>query len=144
MKAALGLDFGTESVRAMLVDLRGKELASVAVKYPHGQIIETLPGSKRKLPPHYALQHPLDWLGSAAQAARSARRKAKIGAADVIGVGVDFTSCTMLPTKRDGTPLCMLPEFAAEPQRRRPPTGGEVLVTLRRCHRAGVVLPEDA
>ena len=92
MKAALGLDFGTESVRAMLVDLRGKELASVAVKYPHGQIIETLPGSKRKLPPHYALQHPLDWLGSAAQAARSARRKAKIGAADVIGIGVDFNS----------------------------------------------------
>lgn len=114
-KAALGLDFGTESVRAMLVDLRGRELASVAVKYPHGQIIESLPGSKRKLPPHYALQHPLDWLGSAAQAARSARRKAKIGAANVIGVGVDFTSCTMLPTKRDGTPLCMLPEFAAEP-----------------------------
>ena len=115
IKAALGLDFGTESVRAMLVDLRGNELASVAVKYPHGQIIESLPGSKRKLPPPYALQHPLDWLGSAAQAARSARRKAKIGAADVIGIGVDFTSCTMLPTKRDGTPLCMLPEFAAEP-----------------------------
>jgi hypothetical protein len=162
MKAALGLDFGTESVRAMLVDLRGKEVASVAVKYPHGQIIDSLPGSKRKLPLHYALQHPLDWLGSAAQAARSVRRKARLGAADVIGIGVDFTSCTMLPTKCDGTPLCLLPEFAAEPlawpklwkhqgaggdrspQRRRPPTWGEVLVTLRRCHRAGVVLPEDA
>jgi L-ribulokinase len=115
MKAALGLDFGTESVRAMLVDLRGKEVASVAVKYPHGQIIDSLPGSKRKLPLHYALQHPLDWLGSAAQAARSVRRKARLGAADVIGIGVDFTSCTMLPTKCDGTPLCLLPEFAAEP-----------------------------
>jgi len=115
MKAALGLDFGTESVRAILVDLRGRELASVAAKYPHGQIVEALPGSKQKLPPHYALQHPLDWLDSAARATRSALRHAKLGAADVLGIGVDFTSCTMLPTKRDGTPLCLLKEFAAEP-----------------------------
>lgn len=115
MNAALGLDFGTESVRAVLVDLRGRELASVAVKYPHGQIIDSLPGSRRKLPPHYALQHPLDWPGSAASATRAALRIAKLDGADVLGIGVDFTSCTMLPAKRDGTPLCLLAEFAAEP-----------------------------
>ena len=113
MKAALGLDFGTESVRALLVDLRGRELASTAAKYPHGQIIETLPGSAKKLPPHYALQHPLDWLDAAAKATRAALRAA--GNAEVLGIGVDFTSCTMLPTQRDGTPLCLLPEFAPEP-----------------------------
>jgi L-ribulokinase len=115
MKAALGLDFGTESVRAVLVDLRGRELASAVAKYPHGKIIESLPGSRKKLPPHYALQHPLDWPGSAAKATRAALRQAKAGAEDVRGIGVDFTSCTMLPTKRDGTPLCLLKEFAAEP-----------------------------
>ena len=113
MKAALGLDFGTESVRAVLVDLRGRELASAVAKYRHGQIIESLPGSKKKLPPQYALQHPLDWLDSAAKATRDALRAAR--GADVIGIGVDFTSCTMLPTMRDGTPLCLLKEFAAEP-----------------------------
>lgn len=115
MKAALGLDFGTESVRAVLVDLRGRELASVAATYSHGQIVESLPGSQKQLSPHYALQHPLDWLGSAAKATRAVLRKAEIGASDVLGIGVDFTSCTMLPAKRDGTPLCLLGEFAAEP-----------------------------
>ena len=35
--------------------------------------------------------------------------------ADVIGVGIDFTACTMLPTKADGTPLATLPEFRREP-----------------------------
>jgi len=114
-KASLGLDFGTESVRALVVDLRGRELASVAVKYPHGQIVAALPGSRRPLPPYYALQHPRDWLGSAVRATRSALRGAKLGATDVIGIGVDFTSCTMLPTKRDGTPLCLVEEFADEP-----------------------------
>ena len=115
MKTTLGLDFGTESVRAVLVDLRGRELASAGAKYPHGQIVETLPGSKKKLPPHYALQHPCDWLDSAAKATRAALRQAKARGNDVLGIGVDFTSCTMLPTKRDGTPLCRLKEFAGEP-----------------------------
>ncbi len=113
MKAALGLDFGTESVRAVLVDLRGRELASAVSKFRHGQIIESLPGSKKKLPPHYALQHPSDWLESAAQATHVALRATK--RVEVIGIGVDFTSCTMLPTKRNGTPLCVVKEFAGVP-----------------------------
>ncbi|MEY2879306.1 MAG: Ribulokinase, partial [Verrucomicrobiota bacterium] len=107
--------FGTESVRALLVDLRGRELASAVARYPHGQILDALPGATKNLPPHYALQHPSDWLGAAARATRAALRLAKIAGDEVIGIGVDFTSCTMLPTTRDGTPLCLLPEFAAEP-----------------------------
>ncbi|MEO8353042.1 MAG: FGGY family carbohydrate kinase, partial [Chthoniobacteraceae bacterium] len=110
---SLGLDFGTESVRAVLVDLRGRELAAVVAKYTHGQITESLPNSKKRLPPHYALQHPLDWIESAAKAARAAMRQAKN--AEVLGIGVDFTSCTMLPAKRDGTPLCLLKQLATEP-----------------------------
>jgi L-ribulokinase len=111
----LGLDFGTESVRALLVDLRGRERASAAANYPHGQITESLPGSAKRLPPHYALQHPLDWITAAAKATRAALREAGVGREEVFGIGVDFTSCTMLPTRRDGTPLCMLKPFAAEP-----------------------------
>ena len=112
---SLGLDFGTESVRAVLVNLRGRELASAVAKYPHGQIVDSLPGLKKRLPPHYALQHPMDWIESATKATRAALRQASAGAEDVLGIGVDFTSCTMLATKRDGTPLCLLKEFAAEP-----------------------------
>lgn len=114
MKTALGLDFGTESVRALLVTLQGEELASRVVKYRHGQILSTLPGGMA-LPPHYALQHPLDWMDSAAKAVRGALRHASIGAEQVSGIGVDFTSCTMLPALRDGTPLCLLEAFAQKP-----------------------------
>jgi len=114
-RLALGLDFGTESVRALLVDLRGREHASAVAYYPHGQIIDALPGSKKPLPPHYALQHPQDWLDSAAKATRAALRTARAGATDVLGIGVDFTSCTMLPALRDGTPLCLVERFAHEP-----------------------------
>ena len=112
---ALGLDFGTESVRALLVDLNGRERASAVAKYAHGQIIDTLPGSTKKLPPHYALQHPLDWLDSAAKAVRAALRQAGARADAVIGIGVDFTSCTMLPALRDGTPLCCVAKWQREP-----------------------------
>jgi L-ribulokinase len=109
---ALGLDFGTESVRALLVDGRGAELASAVSRYQHGQITESLPASSTPLPTDYALQHPQDWLDSAASAVRAAMRRAKLGADEVDSIGVDFTSCTMLPALRDGTPLCQLKSYA--------------------------------
>jgi L-ribulokinase len=115
MNACLGLDFGTESVRALLVDLHGRELALHAVRYRHGQILESLPGSSRKLPPHFALQHPTDWMEAASKAVRSALRTAKLDPRDVAGIGVDFTSCTMLPCTADGTPLCLLPKHRDDP-----------------------------
>src|SRR4030095_4010018 len=115
MKASLGLDFGTESVRAVLISLRGKELAVATANYHHGQIVNQLPTTGRKLPPHFALQHPSDWIESAAKATRSALRMARLRPEEVGGIGVDFTSCTMLPARRDGTPLCLVPKFSREP-----------------------------
>ena len=112
---ALGLDFGTESVRALLVDLKGNERGSAVAQYQHGQILDTLPTSGRKLPPSYALQDPQDWLDSAAKAVHSALHQAKAAADDIVGIGVDFTSCTMLPTLADGTPLCQLARFKNQP-----------------------------
>lgn len=114
-KISLGLDFGTESARALLVDMKGRELGSATAAYRHGQIIETLPGGKVRLPPRYALQHPGDWMEAAAKAVRVSLRIANAGEAEVIGIGVDFTSCTMLPVLRDSTPLCLLEAFAREP-----------------------------
>jgi len=113
-KVALGLDFGTESVRALLVGLDGTEHASAVVKYRHGQIIERLPTTDEPLPHDFALQHPEDWLASSARAVKRALRDADFSGESVVGIGADFTSCTMLPAAADGTPLCLLPEFAAE------------------------------
>ena len=113
-RVALGLDFGTESVRALLVDLIGNECGSAVVKYRHGQITETLPGTAKKLPLDFALQHPGDWIESSARAVRKALKEAGINGSEVVGIGVDFTSCTMLPTLADGTPLCLLERFARQ------------------------------
>ena len=112
---ALGLDFGTESVRAILIDAAGRELATGTHAYRHGQILDQLPDHDVPLPAHYALQSPDDWLESAEQATRQALATSAIETSRVVGIGVDFTSCTMLPTMADGTPLCRLERFSRVP-----------------------------
>lgn len=104
----LGIDFGTESVRVLLVDVAtGKILDQQSQKYRHGVLDRELPGGA-KLPPDYAFQHPQDWLSDSFTACRGVmKRNAKLRDS-VIGIGVDFTSCTMLPCKSDGTPLCLV------------------------------------
>ncbi len=111
----MGLDFGTESVRALFVDLDGREHGWSSSKYRHGQITSRLPTTNASLKANYALQHPGDWLESAARATRSAWRRVGRPSGRLIGIGVDCTSCTMLPTLSDGTPLCLLPEHQANP-----------------------------
>ncbi len=112
---SLGLDFGTESVRAVLIDRQGTELASESHAYAHGQITTRLPGSTVVLPAKYALQSPTDWTESATIATRSALRSAGLDPTQVVGMGVAFTSCTMLPATADGTPLCCLDGLKNKP-----------------------------
>jgi L-ribulokinase len=114
-RVALGLDFGTESVRAVLVDLAGAERGGAVARYAHGQILDRLPTGGGPLPADFALQHPDDWLMSAGQAVRQAQAQAALDPRAVLGLGVDFTSCTVLPTLTDGTSLCRLDQFAREP-----------------------------
>jgi L-ribulokinase len=113
---AIGLDYGTESVRAIVVDTADGRIAGQAVRrYAHGVIDQQLPSDGQKLPPDYALQHPLDWLNDMAAACKKAVRAGGVRPDDVVGIGVDFTSCTMLPTLADGTPLCLTDRFKNVP-----------------------------
>ena len=113
---SIGLDFGTESVRVLVVDIKDGRIAGQAVhNYDHGVIDQTLPGTNVQLPPDYALQDPQDWLTSLGIACHQAIAQAQITPDQVIGIGVDFTSCTMLPCLRDGTPLCCLDQFRGTP-----------------------------
>lgn len=115
-KYAIGVDFGTESGRAVLVDVsNGKEIASSVHPYPHGVIDEVLPGTNIRLEPDWALQDPNDYLEVLSTAIPDVMKKSGIDAEDVIGMGIDFTACTMLPTLKDGTPLCFLDEFRDRP-----------------------------
>ena len=113
---AVGVDFGTLSGRALVVRVRdGHELASVEHAYEHGVVADTLPGSARRLPPQWALQVPGDYVNVLRTAVPQAIAAAGVDPADVIGIGTDFTACTMVPVRDDGTPLCKLDEFGDRP-----------------------------
>ncbi len=112
----VGIDFGTLSGRAVVVRVDdGTELGSARYVYPHGVITDHLPGRSEPLEPETALQHPEDYLGVLRNAVPAALRAAGVDPAQVIGVGTDFTSCTVLPTTSDGTPLCLLPGWEGRP-----------------------------
>lgn len=115
-KYAIGVDFGTESGRAVLVNVSdGREVSTAVHLYANGVIDETLPGTTIALEPDWALQDPNDYLEVFKQAVPAVLAESGIDPADVIGIGVDFTACTMLPVKADGTPLCFLPEWRDNP-----------------------------
>lgn len=112
----IGVDYGTLSGRAVVVRVRdGAELASAVVEYQHGVVERSLPGSLDRLPPEWALQVPEDYRQVLKQAVPAAVAQAGIDPASVVGIGTDFTACTMVPTTVDGTPLCELPQWANEP-----------------------------
>ncbi|RSN45689.1 ribulokinase [Amycolatopsis sp. WAC 04197] len=112
----VGVDFGTLSGRAVVVRVRdGAELGSAVSEYRHGVVDRILPRTGHGLPPDWALQVPSDYVDVLRTAVPEAVRAAGADPADVIGIGTDFTACTMVPTTADGTPLCELPEFAGDP-----------------------------
>jgi L-ribulokinase len=118
MRVAIGIDFGTESGRAVLVDVAtGAELGTAVHAYANGVIDRHLPAPDEHvwLEPDWALQDPADYIATIAATVPRLLAATGIDAADVIGIGIDFTACTMLPTTADGTPLCMLDEFRGSP-----------------------------
>ncbi len=115
-KFALGLDFGTESGRALLVDVAGgRTVGSAVYPYADGVIDEQLPGTSVRLGLDWALQNPNDYIQTLRVAVPQALKQAGVRAEDVIGIGVDFTSCTILPARSDGAPLCNLDEWRSNP-----------------------------
>lgn len=113
---ALGVDFGTASGRAVLVDVHtGQDLASAVYPYAHGVIDRALPGTDTQLPPEWALQDPDDYLRTLTHTIPDVLRQANVAADQVLGIGIDFTACTMLPVAADGRALCQDPRYAAEP-----------------------------
>ncbi len=115
-KYAIGIDYGTESGRAVLVDVAtGEEVATAVHPYADGVIDEALPGTDVKLPPDFALQNPADYIEVLRVTIPVVLREGGVAPEDVIGIGTDFTACTMLPIDERGTPLCFHPEWRENP-----------------------------
>ncbi|HTT54545.1 MAG TPA: ribulokinase [Streptosporangiaceae bacterium] len=113
---AVGVDFGTLSGRAVVVRVSdGAELGSAVHQYPHAVMDTKLAATGDPLPPDWALQDPEDYREVLRQAVPGAVRAAGIDPARVVGIGTDFTACTVLPVLRDGTPLCQLDGLAGRP-----------------------------
>ena len=111
---AVGIDFGTESGRAVLVDCAdGSEVAASVYVYANGVLDEQLPDSDVELEPEWALQDPADYVRTLKHAVPEVL--SGVRPEEVVGVGIDFTACTMLPTTADGTPLCELADLRLRP-----------------------------
>jgi len=112
-KYAIGLDYGTNSVRALVVDARtGEEVGTGVFEYPSGQKGILL--SARE--PELARQNPGDHLLGLQESVRTAlaeaARRPGFRASEVIGIGVDTTGSTALPVDERGEPLAFQPRFA--------------------------------
>ena len=114
-KYTIGIDFGSLSGRALLLDISiGEEMASSVYEYPHGVMDKELP-SGEKLESDYALQHPMDYLEVLYHTIPQVIKSSDVNPKDIVAIGTDFTACTMIPCKADGTPLCFLDEYKHNP-----------------------------
>jgi L-ribulokinase len=115
-KYTIGIDFGTESARAVLVRLAdGAEIAQAVFPYPDGVIDEKLPGTDIRLEPDWALQNPLDYVAAIKATVPEVLKESGVAPGEIIGLAIDFTACTMMPVKADGTPLMALPQYHDNP-----------------------------
>jgi len=113
---AVGVDYGTLSGRALVVRVSdGAELGTAVHEYANAVIERALPATGAPLPPDWALQDPEDYREVLRRAVPAALAAAGADPAQVVGIGIDFTACTVLPTLADGTPLCELPEYRERP-----------------------------
>ncbi|MFC7272685.1 ribulokinase [Paractinoplanes rhizophilus] len=111
----IGVDYGTLSGRAVVVRVSdGAELGSAVHDYSHAVLTESLPDGT-PLGHDWALQVPSDYVDVLKTAVPAAVAAAGIDPRHVIGIGTDFTACTMVPALADGTPLNELPEWSSRP-----------------------------
>lgn len=112
MKYVIGLDYGTDSCRAVIVETEtGKEIAS-SVKYYK----RWMEGKYCNPQANQYRQHPLDYTEALIESVREALSKSPAGTAEnVVGMSFDTTGSTPVLIDKDGTPLALRPEFTENP-----------------------------
>jgi L-ribulokinase len=116
-KFVIGLDFGTNSCRALIVDVvNGEEISSCVFPYPLGKDGVIIDAAD----PHLARQNPADYLIGIEESIKGALDQARLkkrdfAAEDVIGIGIDTTGSSPMPVDRAGQPLCFSSQFKKNP-----------------------------
>ena len=116
-KYVIGLDFGTNSCRSLIVDTKnGKELATHVFAYPSGKDGVIVDAHD----PNVARQNPADYLQGIESIVKGALKKARsakktFSASDVIGIGVDTTGSSPMPVDVHGNALCFSQQFKNNP-----------------------------
>ena len=119
-KCSIGLDYGTNSVRAIVVNVaNGRQVGEAVWDYEHGAN-----GIILSRDPNLARQHPADYVKGAEKSIKmalaDAKKKVKSFKPDqVIGIGVDTTGSTPLPVDENGQPLAFQKRFAMTPSQWR-------------------------
>lgn len=115
-KYTIGVDFGSLSARAAIFDVgNGGLTGSCEQEYAHGIISDSLPGSGEPLPPDSALQAPADFLKALEKSVRGALEITGVRPEHVVGLSLDFTSCTLVALDRNRQPLCLQERFRKNP-----------------------------
>ena len=116
MSYSIGIDFGTLSARAVVVDVQtGEVVGSALSPYRHGVLDQELPDGTR-IPAGFALQVPEDYLAALVFSVKEAVGLSGVMAEEIIGIGIDATSCTVLPLGADGKPMAGYAKYQSEPQ----------------------------
>lgn len=114
VKYSVGIDYGTLSARGLLIELeQGNEIDTIEYIYPHGIMTYKDFGDNNER--DSALQNPNDYIQALEYIIKHLILNNRISPDLIVGVGIDFTASTILPIKLDGTPLCNLREFKANP-----------------------------
>lgn len=114
MSYSIGIDFGTGSGRVLIVDIKTGAIAGMSVhEYKHGVIENELLG--KQIPSDYSLQHAPDYMEVLTKGIPEAIKDAKINPHDIKGIGVDFTSSTMVVTDDQYQPLSEKKQYKHEP-----------------------------
>ena len=113
-KYVIGIDYGTLSARAVLADAENGSILphTPTFPYPHGVMTEL---AGKPLPSEFALQHPKDYTAALEFLIPELVKKNGVDPKDIVGIGIDFTACTIFPLDESREPLCFDKRFEAEP-----------------------------
>lgn len=112
---SIGLDYGTESCRAALLELQTAQIIAVVEQpYEHGTITEKL--ANKKIKNNLVLQNPNDYLLCMKNLIATLLEQQQLGPTSIKAIGIDFTSCTVLPVDEAFNPICNQLKFKFQPQ----------------------------